>query len=97
MASATTDERIVPAVLVKGGRMLVSLLNTDGKAKSVEIKLPPGMRVHGGVETRLWEAARGDVTPRSGRLEQCGDAQSWTFVVPAQALVHFVFDVDIGK
>ena len=97
VASATTDERIVPAVLVKGGRMLVSLLNTDGKAKSVEIKLPLGMRVHGGVETRLWEAAKGDVTPRSGRLEQCGDAQSWTFVVPAQALVHFVFDVDIGK
>ena len=53
--------------------------------------------VHFGVETRLWEAAKGDVTPRSGRLEQCGDAQGWTFVVPAQALVHFAFDVDIGK
>jgi hypothetical protein len=40
---------------------------------------------------------KADVTPRSGRLEQCGDAQSWTFVVPAQALVHFAFDVDMGK
>ena len=97
VASATTDERIVPAVLVKGGRMLVSLLNMGDEAKSVNVKLPPRMRVRGGVEMRLWEATKGDVTPRIDHLEGAGGAQGLMFVIPAQALAHFVFDVGMGK
>ena len=97
MASVSTDMRIVPAVLVKDGRMLVSLLNTSEEEISVTVRLPLEIRVRGGVATRLWEASKGDVAPRIGHLERCGDAQDWTFVVPAQALVHFALDVNVGK
>ena len=97
MASVSTDERIAPAVLMKDGRMLVSLLNTSEGEISVNVRLPSETCMRGGVETRLWEATKGDVAPRIGHLVRCEDVQGWTFAVPAQALVHFAFDVDVGK
>ena len=97
MASVSTDERIVPAVLMKDGRMLVSLLNASEGKVSVNVRLPSEIRMRGGVETRLCEASKGDVAPRIGHLVRGEDVQGWTFAMPAQALVHVAFDVDVGK
>lgn len=93
MASASTDERIVPSVFVKGETMLISLLNTSDEAMQVRVKLPEAMSAGGDVETRLWEATKGDVAPRRGAAAAKDGAKGWSSFLPAQALVHFVFRV----
>jgi len=92
VASASSDKRIVPAVLMKERRMLVSVLNTGDDEIAVRVRLPEGMHVSGGVERRLWEASKGDISPRISHLE-CG-VPDWTSIVPARSLVHFALTVE---
>ena len=92
MASTSSDKRIVPAVLMKERRMLVSVLNTGDGEIAVRVRLPEGMHVSGGMERRLWEASKDDISPRISHLE-CG-VQDWTSIVPARSLVHFALTVE---
>ena len=92
VASASSDKRIVPAVLMKERRMLVSVLNTGDGEIAVRVRLPEGMHVSGRVERRLWEASKDDISPRISHLE-CG-VQDWTSIVPARSLVHFALTVE---
>lgn len=92
VASTSSDKRIVPAVLMKERRMLVSVLNTGDGEIPVRVRLPEGMHVSGRVERRLWEASKGDISPRISHLE-CG-VQDWTSIVPARSLVHFALTVE---
>ena len=92
VASESTDSQVVPAVLLKNGRMLVSLLNSGEKGRTVKVKLPESLCIRGEVEVRLWEAAKNDREPRVTHLADHDGKQSLQYELPAQSLVHLVFD-----
>lgn len=92
-ASNTTDEHLVPAVLTKNGRMLVSLLNRGDKPLAAQVRLPEGLNMRGDLEVRTWESAKNDRVPRISRCPGNGDKKAFRHTIPAQSLVHFVFAV----